>query len=75
MRYSYIFSVLAATAALAGKVDNAINIPRDGYNIEAGKDTTLTWNPSTDGTVTIKLQDMTNNDVVTPNDGIVLARE
>ncbi|KAK2861432.1 hypothetical protein FQN49_004211, partial [Arthroderma sp. PD_2] len=50
-------------------VENAFQVPPGGYDFTAGKPTTLTWAPSTEGTVTIKLQ-MTRD--ITPGSGIVL---
>ncbi|EAW20087.1 GPI anchored serine-threonine rich family protein [Aspergillus fischeri NRRL 181] len=58
-------SALAAIAAAATK-ENAFNIPANGYQFSAGEPTTLTWDPTTSGTVTLKLQ---WGDVFTPDSG------
>ncbi|RHZ51984.1 GPI anchored serine-threonine rich family protein [Aspergillus thermomutatus] len=48
-------SALAAVAAAASKA-NPFNIPANGYQFTAGEATTLSWEPTTSGTVTLKLQ-------------------
>ncbi|GIJ90752.1 hypothetical protein Asppvi_009714 [Aspergillus pseudoviridinutans] len=48
-------SALAAIAAAASK-SNPFNIPANGYQFAAGQPTTLSWDPTTSGTVTLKLQ-------------------
>lgn len=53
---SVFFLALGAIATLAAARDNAFNIPKDGYEFTAGESTTLKWAPSTQGTVTLKLQ-------------------
>ncbi|KAF7116283.1 hypothetical protein CNMCM5793_004359 [Aspergillus hiratsukae] len=49
------FSALAAIAAAQSNA-NPFNIPASGYEFTAGEPTTLTWDPTTSGTVTLKLQ-------------------
>jgi hypothetical protein len=55
---SIIFLSLSALAAIAvaATKENPFNIPADGYEFSAGEPTTLTWDPTTSGTVTLKLQ-------------------
>ncbi|OJJ63187.1 hypothetical protein ASPSYDRAFT_86829 [Aspergillus sydowii CBS 593.65] len=53
---SVFFLALGAIATLAAARENAFNIPKDGYEFTAGESTTLTWAPSTEGTVSLKLQ-------------------
>ncbi|KAL2869968.1 GPI anchored serine-threonine rich family protein [Aspergillus lucknowensis] len=53
---SVFFLALSAVATLVAARDNAFNIPREGYEFSAGKPTKLSWDPSTEGTVTLKLQ-------------------
>lgn len=60
----------AAFAAAQGSTENAFLNPPGGYQFAAGKPTELSWTPSTDGTVTLKLQKGENT---TPQDGIVIA--
>ncbi|KAL4888688.1 Ser-Thr-rich glycosyl-phosphatidyl-inositol-anchored membrane family-domain-containing protein [Aspergillus ambiguus] len=71
MRFLYL--TLSAFAALAAAADNAnpFNIPNGGYSFTAGKPTTLTWKPTTDGTVTLRLQ---WGSVMTPESGSVIAK-
>ncbi|KLJ07478.1 lysophospholipase [Blastomyces silverae] len=63
------FTALAAVVA-AQSTDNAFNNPAGGYQFAAGRPTQLSWAPSTDGTVTLKLQ---KGDNTTPSDGIIIA--
>ncbi|PGH09623.1 hypothetical protein AJ79_05679 [Helicocarpus griseus UAMH5409] len=63
-------SAFAAFAAAQSGRDNAFNIPKDGYHFAAGKPTQLSWEPTTEGTVTLKLQKGQNT---TPQDGIIIA--
>ncbi|PGH00398.1 hypothetical protein GX51_05806 [Blastomyces parvus] len=62
-------SALAAVVA-AQSTDNAFNNPPGGFQFAAGKPTKLSWTPTTEGTVTLKLQKGENT---TPADGIVIA--
>ncbi|KAL4911863.1 Ser-Thr-rich glycosyl-phosphatidyl-inositol-anchored membrane family-domain-containing protein [Aspergillus aurantiobrunneus] len=54
--HSVFFLTLSAVATLVAARDNAFNIPNGGYVFTAGEPTTLTWDPTTQGTVTLKLQ-------------------
>jgi hypothetical protein len=71
MRFFYLS--LSAFAALAAAADNAnpFNIPTEGYTFTAGKPTTLTWQPTTEGSVTLRLQ---WGSVLTADSGSVIAR-
>jgi hypothetical protein len=64
-------SALAAVAA-AGSNANPFNIPSGGYTFTVGKATTLTWNPTTSGTVSLRLQ---QGEVTTATDGTAIACE
>ncbi|KAF9894235.1 hypothetical protein FE257_007737 [Aspergillus nanangensis] len=56
MRFFYLtFSALVAVASAASRA-NPFNIPVTGYTFEAGKPTTLTWDPTTTGPVSLRLQ-------------------
>ncbi|PLN75368.1 Ser-Thr-rich glycosyl-phosphatidyl-inositol-anchored membrane family-domain-containing protein [Aspergillus taichungensis] len=63
-------SGLTALAAAAANKDNSFNIPNDGYSFKAGEPTTLSWDPTTEGTVTLKLQ---WGAVLTPDSGKEIA--
>ncbi|KAL4902530.1 Ser-Thr-rich glycosyl-phosphatidyl-inositol-anchored membrane family-domain-containing protein [Aspergillus multicolor] len=67
---SVFFLALSAVATLVAARENAFNIPKDGYSFTAGEATTLTWDPSTEGTVTLKLQ---YGDVLTSSSGTTIA--
>ncbi|KAB8230185.1 GPI anchored serine-threonine rich family protein [Aspergillus alliaceus] len=49
-------SAIATLAAAATSGANPFNIPSEGYSFEAGQPTTLSWDPTTSGTVSLKLQ-------------------
>ncbi|KAL1960805.1 hypothetical protein VTO42DRAFT_6635 [Malbranchea cinnamomea] len=72
MRFLYVaVSAFAALAAAQSTFnENPFNVPEGGYEFTAGEPTTLTWEPTTDGTVTIKLH---YGDDITPESGMVLA--
>ncbi|KAJ6041608.1 uncharacterized protein N7446_010511 [Penicillium canescens] len=71
MRFFTSFAVAALAAiASASSTDNSFNIPTDGYTFKVGEPTTLTWTPSTSGTVTLRLQ---WGAVTTANSGSVIA--
>ncbi|KAL4951321.1 Ser-Thr-rich glycosyl-phosphatidyl-inositol-anchored membrane family-domain-containing protein [Aspergillus filifer] len=53
---SMFFLALSAVATLAAARENPFNIPSEGYSFTAGESTTLSWEPTTEGTVTLKLQ-------------------
>lgn len=65
---SIIFLAFSALAAVVAAQTNAnpFNIPASGYQFTAGKPTTLSWDPTTGGTVTLKLQ---WGSVFTPDSG------
>lgn len=68
---SILYLAVSAFAALAAAADNPFNIPSHGYDFTAGSATTLSWKPTTSGTVTLKLQWGS----VTPTSGEVIACE
>ncbi|KAJ6019934.1 hypothetical protein N7499_004176 [Penicillium canescens] len=71
MRFFISFVVVALAAiASASSTDNSFNIPTNGYTFKVGEPTTLTWTPSTSGTVTLRLQ---WGVVTTANSGSVIA--
>ncbi|KAL4784246.1 Ser-Thr-rich glycosyl-phosphatidyl-inositol-anchored membrane family-domain-containing protein [Aspergillus varians] len=53
---SVFFLALSAIATLVAARENSFNIPKDGYAFTAGEATTLSWTPSTQGTVSLRLQ-------------------
>ncbi|KAL2814789.1 Ser-Thr-rich glycosyl-phosphatidyl-inositol-anchored membrane family-domain-containing protein [Aspergillus granulosus] len=53
---SIFFVALSAVATLVAARENPFNIPPSGYEFTAGESTTLSWDPTTEGTVTLKLQ-------------------
>lgn len=78
MRFTLVLSAFLAATAEALKVRaedaaNAFTIPKGGYKFTPGEFTTLTWAPTTHGTVTLKLQNFDDKDTVATKDGITLA--
>ncbi|EGE86931.2 hypothetical protein BDDG_09882 [Blastomyces dermatitidis ATCC 18188] len=70
MRSIIYLAVTAFAAVVAAQSNgNPFNVPSDGYQFVAGKPTTVTWEPTTPGTVSLRLQMGAN---VTPQDGIPL---
>ncbi|KAE8372367.1 Ser-Thr-rich glycosyl-phosphatidyl-inositol-anchored membrane family-domain-containing protein [Aspergillus bertholletiae] len=69
---SIFYLTLSAMASLAAAATgaNPFNIPREGYSFEAGKPTTLSWDPTTSGTITLRLQ---WGAVMTSNTGTTIA--
>jgi hypothetical protein len=67
-----VLLALSAFAALVAAQDNAFNNPSSGYSFTAGQPTTLTWTPSTKGTVSLQLQ---WGPVTTADQGITIASE
>ncbi|KAL3465374.1 Ser-Thr-rich glycosyl-phosphatidyl-inositol-anchored membrane family-domain-containing protein [Aspergillus heterothallicus] len=53
---SVFFLALSAVATLVAARENPFNIPSSGYEFTAGESTTLSWDPTTEGTVSLKLQ-------------------
>lgn len=74
MRFAYIAvsAFAAVVSAQLGGTENPFKVPQGGYEFNAGEPTTIRWDPTTDGTVTLKLQ---YGDDITPNSGIILAGE
>ncbi|KAE8141440.1 Ser-Thr-rich glycosyl-phosphatidyl-inositol-anchored membrane family-domain-containing protein [Aspergillus pseudotamarii] len=70
---SVFYLTLSALASLAAAATgaNPFNIPSEGYSFETGEPTTLTWEPTTSGTVTLKLQ---WGAVMTANSGTTIAK-
>ena len=54
--------------ALAASGPNPFNVP-EGFSLTAGKPTTLKWDPTTPGTVTLRLREGASNDL---NEGSVI---
>lgn len=52
-----LFALLAAAIAQQGSGDNAFRIPPGGISFTAGQPATISWTPSTGGTVTLKLRE------------------
>ncbi|KAL2361317.1 hypothetical protein RJZ56_005808 [Blastomyces dermatitidis] len=70
MRSIIYLAVTAFAAVVAAQSNgNPFNVPSGGYQFVAGKPTTVTWDPTTSGTVSLRLQMGAN---VTPQDGIPL---
>jgi len=57
-------SALAALAA-AQSAPNPITAPTGGMVVQAGEATTITWTPTTQGTVTLELRSGSANDLST----------
>lgn len=49
-------SLLSLVCAQQGPGPNAFKIPKEGLSLAAGQPTTLTWNPTTPGTVSLFLR-------------------
>ncbi|OGM40215.1 GPI anchored protein [Aspergillus bombycis] len=64
-------SAMASLAAAATGGANPFNIPSEGYSFETGEPTTLSWKPTTSGTVSLKLQ---WGAVMTANTGTTIAK-
>lgn len=52
-----LFALVAAAVAQQGSGDNAFKIPPGGIAFTAGQPATISWTPSTGGTVTLKLRE------------------
>lgn len=70
MRSNFYLTIGALATLAAADNPNAFNIPKGGYQFEVGEPTTLKWNPTTDGTVSLKLQ---SGEVSTPESGSTIA--
>lgn len=69
-----ILASLALTVASTiaqGSGANPFNIPNGGYMLTAGQSSTITWKPTTSGSVTLTLREGANSDL---NKGTVIAR-
>lgn len=72
MRCSIFYLAASAFAALAAASQpNPFNIPNNGYTFTVGQPTTLTWDPTTSGTVSLKLL---WGAVTTADSGITIAQ-
>ena len=62
--YRPILALLAGcvAVALAASNPNPFNVP-EGFSLTAGKPTTLRWNPTTPGTVTLRLRQGASNNL------------
>lgn len=71
---SFICLTVSALAAVAtaGSMANPFKIPSGGYSFTVGEATTLQWDPTTSGTVTLRLQ---HGSVTTSTDGYAIAGE
>ncbi|BDD57871.1 hypothetical protein MPDQ_004076 [Monascus purpureus] len=68
---SVLYLALSALAAVAvADSPNPFNIPGHGYTFTVGEPTTLSWSPTTEGTVTLKLL---TGAVTNPKDGTTIA--
>jgi len=72
MRSNFYLAISALATLATAENPNAFNIPNGGYKFEVGEPTTLKWTPSTDGTVSLKLQ---SGEVSTPDSGSTIACE
>jgi len=72
MRSNFYLAISALATLAAADNPNAFNIPNGGYKFEVGEPTTLKWSPTTDGTVSLKLQ---SGEVSTPESGSTIACE
>lgn len=52
-----LFALFAAAIAQQGSGDNPFKIPPGGISFTAGQPATISWTPSTGGTVTLKLRE------------------
>lgn len=58
-----VVAVAAAQGTSDSNGSNPFNIPPEGLNTEAGDTVDLTWQPTTEGTVTIYLRSGASNDL------------
>lgn len=56
MRSAIIAAAAFSALVSAGSEANAFNNPKGGYTFTAGDATTLSWDPTTSGTVSLRLQ-------------------
>ena len=64
-------ALLVASAVAQSSSANPFNIPNGGYALIAGKASTITWKPTTSGSVTLTLREGANSNL---NKGTVIAR-
>jgi hypothetical protein len=71
---SFICLTVSALAAVAtaSSTANPFKIPSGGYSFTVGEATTLNWDPTTSGTVSLRLQ---HGSVTTATDGTTIACE
>ncbi|KAJ5677393.1 uncharacterized protein N7477_003026 [Penicillium maclennaniae] len=71
---SFIYLTVSALAAVATANSNAnpFEIPPNGYSFSVGEATTLKWDPTTSGTVSLRLQ---QGAVTTSYDGTAIASD
>ena len=56
---------LASAQTASGSNPNPFKIPEGGYSLTAGQSSTISWTPTTSGTVTINLRDGASSDLDT----------
>ena len=64
-------ALLVASAIAQSSNANPFNIPNGGYALTAGQASTITWKPTTSGSVTLTLREGANSDL---SKGTVIAR-
>ena len=64
-------ALFVASAIAQSSNANPFNIPNGGYMLTAGQPSTITWKPTTSGTVTLTLREGANSDL---SKGTVIAR-
>ncbi|OJJ46276.1 hypothetical protein ASPZODRAFT_152461 [Penicilliopsis zonata CBS 506.65] len=67
---SVAVSTLATVVAATSDASNPFNVPSGGYSFTAGTPTTITWEPTTSGTISLILE---WGDVLEVEEGITLA--
>ncbi|MCJ1254455.1 hypothetical protein MMC24_002270 [Lignoscripta atroalba] len=60
---AFVAAALASLATAQSAGPNPFNIPTPGYLLQAGEPTEFTWEPTTDGTVTLQLRTGPNGDL------------
>ncbi|KAI7335262.1 hypothetical protein KC315_g3344, partial [Hortaea werneckii] len=64
------FAITLLSAPLLALAQNAFNIPEAGLSATGGQPLDLSWDPTTDGTVTLVLRSGSSNNL---NEGTVIA--
>ena len=54
--FNFLFSLASIMAVAVADSPNSVITPGIGDNVYAGKDLSITWNPSTSGPVTLTLR-------------------